>query len=124
MSTAEVLLPEPITADYVPPRRTYLNESYGLKSWLLTQDHKRIAILYFIGVTFFFIVGGLLAFALRLELLTPASDLMALDTYNKVFTMHGVVMIFFVLIPAIPAVLGNFLLPHDARRPRSCVSPH
>ncbi len=93
------------------PPRNYLNETHGLSSWLLTQDHKRIAILYLISVTFFFIVGGLLAFVLRMELLTPGADLMAMDTYNKVFTMHGVVMIFFVLIPAVPAVLGNFLLP-------------
>ncbi|MBS1821420.1 MAG: cbb3-type cytochrome c oxidase subunit I [Acidobacteria bacterium] len=90
---------------------TYLNVSHSLKSWLLTQDHKRIALLYLIGVTFFFAIGGLLAFALRLELLTPKSDLMAMDTYNKVFTMHGIVMVFFVLIPAVPAVLGNFLIP-------------
>ncbi|WP_263379645.1 cytochrome c oxidase subunit I [Granulicella paludicola] len=89
----------------------YLNVEGSIKSWLLTQDHKRIAILYLVGVTFFFMVGGLLAMALRMELLTPGSDMMAMDTYNKVFTMHGVVMIFFVLIPAIPAVLGNFLLP-------------
>ena len=94
------------------PRQTnYLNASHGLKSWLLTGDHKRIAMLYLIGVTFFFAIGGLLAFVLRLELLTPSADLMAMDTYNKVFTMHGIVMIFFVLIPAVPAVLGNFLIP-------------
>ena len=93
------------------PTPNYLNQDHSLKSWLLTQDHKRIAILYLIGVSFFFVVGGLLAFMLRLHLLTPNSDLMAMDTYNKVFTMHGVVMIFFVLIPAVPAVLGNFMLP-------------
>jgi len=92
-------------------RTNYLNASHGLKSWLLTADHKRIALLYLIGVTFFFGIGGLLAFVLRLELLTPTADLMAMDTYNKVFTMHGIVMIFFVLIPAVPAVLGNFLIP-------------
>jgi cytochrome c oxidase subunit 1 len=89
----------------------YLNASHGLKSWLLTVDHKRIAILYLLGVTFFFAVGGLLAFILRLELLTPSADLMAMDTYNKTITMHGIVMVFFVLIPAVPAVLGNFLIP-------------
>ncbi|HEY0162193.1 MAG TPA: cbb3-type cytochrome c oxidase subunit I [Edaphobacter sp.] len=94
-----------------PPVTNYLNAEHGLKSWLLTVDHKRIALLYLLGVTFFFIVGGVLAFILRLELLTPSSDLMAMDTYNKVFTMHGVVMVFFVLIPAVPAVLGNFLIP-------------
>ncbi len=105
-----ILAPQEASANATRPRN-YLNQTDGLKSWLLTRDHKRIAILYFIGVTFFFIVGGLLAFILRLELLTPASDLMALDTYNKVFTMHGIVMVFFVLIPAIPAILGNFLIP-------------
>ncbi len=93
------------------PERNYLNAEHGLMSWLLTRDHKRIALMYLMGVTFFFIVGGLLAFVLRLELLTPAADMMALDTYNKVFTMHGIVMIFFVLIPAVPAVIGNFILP-------------
>jgi cytochrome c oxidase subunit I len=91
--------------------RNYLNVEHGLKSWLLTVDHKRIAILYLISVSFFFVIGGLLAMAVCLELLTPLSDLMAPDTYNKVFTMHGIVMVFFVLIPAIPAVLGNFVLP-------------
>ncbi len=75
------------------------------------RDHKRIAILYLISVSFFFLVGGLLAMTLRFELLTPGADLMALDTYNKVFSMHGIVMVFFVLIPAIPAILGNFVLP-------------
>jgi len=102
----------PVTQDARPTHpRSYLNETEGIKSWLLTQDHKRIALLYLVSVTFFFAVGGFLAFLLRLELLTPASDLMALDTYNKVFTMHGIVMVFFVLIPAVPAILGNFILP-------------
>ncbi|NUQ27775.1 MAG: cytochrome c oxidase subunit I [Acidobacteriaceae bacterium] len=93
------------------PRVNYLNATQGLKSWLLTSDHKRIALLYLMGVSFFFLVGGLLAMALRMELLTPEADMMAMDTYNKVFTMHGVVMVFFVLIPAVPAVIGNFVLP-------------
>ena len=106
----------PVTTATTPtaaerPTRNYLNQEEGLTSWLLTVDHKRIAILYLISVTFFFLVGGLLAMAIRLELLTPASDMMAADTYNKVFTMHGIVMVFFVLIPAIPAILGNFLIP-------------
>ena len=91
--------------------KNYLNAESGLKSWLLTQDHKRIAILYLIAVTAFFIVGGLMAVLIRLELATPAGDLLDSNTYNKVFTMHGVVMIFFFLIPSIPAILGNFLLP-------------
>jgi cytochrome c oxidase subunit 1 len=93
------------------PRVNYLNSTYGLKSWLLTRDHKRIALLYLASVTVFFFLGGLFAVLIRLELLTPAGDLVQSETYNKLFTMHGVVMVFFFLIPAIPAVLGNFLIP-------------
>src|SRR5215213_4262348 len=93
------------------PTVNYLNADYGIKSWLLTKDHKRIAILYLIGVTFFFAIGGAYAAAIRLELLTPLGDLMQSHTYNKVFTHHGIMMVFFFLIPAIPGVLGNFLLP-------------
>ncbi|HEX9144379.1 MAG TPA: cbb3-type cytochrome c oxidase subunit I, partial [Candidatus Binatia bacterium] len=89
----------------------YLNVSYGIKSWLLTTDHKRIAWLYLLSVTFFFFVGGVFATLLRLELLTPQGDLVQAETYNKLFTMHGVTMVFFFLIPSIPAVLGNFLIP-------------
>jgi cytochrome c oxidase subunit 1 len=92
-------------------RETYLNKEYGIKSWLLTVDHKRIALLYLMGITFFFFIGGFFALLIRLELLTPAGDLVLADTYNKLFTMHGQVMIFFFLIPAVPAVLGNFLIP-------------
>ena len=95
----------------VAPRHHYLNDGYGIRSWLLTRDHKRIALLYLAGVTFFFFVGGAFAVLIRLELVTPAGDLVSDETYNKLFTMHGVMMIFFFLIPAIPAVLGNFLVP-------------
>jgi cytochrome c oxidase subunit 1 len=94
-----------------PATLNYLNNGHGLKSWLLTRDHKRIAILYLAAVTVFFMIGGLFAMMIRLELLTPAGDLMTADTYNKMFTMHGVVMVFFFLIPSIPAVFGNFLVP-------------
>jgi cytochrome c oxidase subunit 1 len=92
-------------------REHYLNVSYGIRSWLLTTDHKRIALLYLVSVTFFFFVGGAAATLLRLELMTPQGDLVLSETYNKLFTMHGVVMVFFFLIPAIPTVLGNFLVP-------------
>jgi cytochrome c oxidase subunit I len=92
-------------------RDNYLNWSYTLKSWLTTIDHKRIAILYLISVTFFFVLGGTAATLVRLELLTPAGDLMQPDTYNRAFTMHGVIMVFLFLIPAIPAIFGNFCLP-------------
>ncbi|HWP46710.1 MAG TPA: cytochrome c oxidase subunit I [Candidatus Limnocylindrales bacterium] len=97
--------------DRVEPRENYLNADYGIKSWLLTTDHKRIALLYLVSVTLFFFVGGVFAVLIRLELLTPQGDLVQAETYNKLFTMHGVTMIFFFLIPAIPAVLGNFLVP-------------
>ena len=95
----------------VMPAKHYLNDNYGIRSWLLTKDHKRIAVLYLISITFFFFIGGLFAAMIRLELLTPAGDLFQSDTYNKLFTMHGVIMVFFFLIPSVPAVLGNFVLP-------------
>jgi len=93
------------------PRTHYLNVDYGVRSWLLTVDHKRIALLYLVSITLMFILGGLFAVLIRLELLTPYGDLVQADTYNKLFTMHGVIMVFFFLIPSIPAVLGNFLVP-------------
>src|SRR5438093_5059839 len=92
-------------------REHYLNVNYGIRSWLLTTDHKRIAWLYLLSVTLFFFIGGFFATLIRLELLTPQGDLVQAETYNKLFTMHGVTMIFFFLIPSIPAVLGNFLIP-------------
>jgi len=92
-------------------RQTYLNESYGIKSWLLTKDHKRIALLYLATITLFFFIGGIFATIIRIELLTPRGDLVSSETYNKMFTMHGVIMIFFFLIPSIPATLGNFFIP-------------
>ncbi|MBI2963310.1 MAG: cytochrome c oxidase subunit I [Deltaproteobacteria bacterium] len=94
-----------------PQALDYLNADYGIRSWLFTIDHKRIAILYLLMITIMFVVGGVFAAAVRLELLTPQGDAFEADTYNKLFTMHGIVMIFFFLIPSIPAVLGNFCLP-------------
>ena len=94
-----------------PSRINYLNSEYGLKSWLLTRDHKRIALLYLGSISFFFIIGGIYAMLIRLELLTPQGDLLQSTTYNKVFTQHGIIMVFFFLIPSIPATLGNFLVP-------------
>src|ERR1700754_3417401 len=94
-----------------PSKVNYINAQYGLKSWLLTKDHKRIALLYLGSITFFFFIGGLYALMIRLELLTPQGDFLQSATYNKVFTQHGIIMIFFFLIPSIPATLGNFLVP-------------
>ena len=101
----------PALSEPPPPRVNYLNVAYGVKSWLLTTDHKRIALLYLASVTLMFFLGGAFAVLIRLELVTPAGDLVQSETYNKLFTMHGIIMVFFFLIPSIPAVLGNFLIP-------------
>src|SRR5688500_8682588 len=92
------------------PPVTYLNHKYGVMSWLLTKDHKRIGILYMVVVTIAFVLGGVFAACVRLELTTPQGDIWSADTYKKLFTMHGIAMVFFVLIPAVPAILGNFVL--------------
>jgi cytochrome c oxidase subunit 1 len=92
-------------------REDYLNASFGWKSWLFTRDHKRIALLFLATITFFFFLGGAFATLIRLELMTPQGDLFQAQTYNKLFSMHGIVMIFFFLLPSIPSVLGNFLVP-------------
>ncbi|MBA2338866.1 MAG: cytochrome c oxidase subunit I [Pyrinomonadaceae bacterium] len=95
----------------VPAERNYLNADYSVRSWLLTKDHKRIALLYLFSVSFFFFIGSIYAMLIRLELLTPKGDLVQAATYNKLFTHHGIIMIFLFLIPSIPAILGNFLVP-------------
>src|SRR5579859_2107531 len=94
-----------------PTRDNYLTHEYGIKSWLLTQDHKRIALLYLGAISFFFFLGGVFATIIRLELLTPPGDLVSAQTYNKLFSLHGIFMIFLFMIPSIPATLGNFLVP-------------
>src|SRR6202161_4286092 len=108
-SSTIVNLPDQRTATI--PKRNYLNNDDGLLSWLFTGDHKRIAILYLISITFFFFIGGAFAGLIRLELLTPQPDLVASDTHNKFFTMHGIIMVFLFLVPSVPATLGNFLIP-------------
>src|SRR6266850_588497 len=102
------------TISYNPalePRESYINVAYTVKSWLLTKDHKRIGILYLIAITGFFFIGGAFATLIRLDLMTPQGDLVSDDTYNKLFTLHGIIMVFFFLIPSIPATIGNFVLP-------------
>ncbi|MFO0588494.1 MAG: cytochrome c oxidase subunit I [Polyangiaceae bacterium] len=104
-----------VTADMPLPRPRsrihYLNADYGILSWLLTRDHKRIAILYMFSISTFFALGGAMAVLMRVELATPEPDVVTSDVYNRLFTMHGIVMVFFFLIPAVPATLGNFLIP-------------
>jgi cytochrome c oxidase subunit 1 len=91
--------------------KNYLNEETTWQSWLFTLDHKRIAILYMLTITGFFFIGGAAATLMRLELATPQADLLKAHDYNKMFTLHGVIMVWFFLIPSIPTVLGNFLMP-------------
>ncbi|MFC2150606.1 cytochrome c oxidase subunit I [Calditrichota bacterium] len=99
------------TATNILPQPNYIEHEKGLKSWLTTLDHKRIGILYLIGVTFMFFLGGVFALLIRLELFKPGGQFMTSDTYNQMFTLHGVIMVFLFIIPAIPAALGNFVLP-------------
>jgi cytochrome c oxidase subunit 1 len=93
------------------PAVNYLNADRGVKSWVLTLDHKRIAVMYLASVLIMFLVGGIFAMAVRLELLTPGPTIMGANTYNRMFTLHGVVMVFLFMIPAIPGVFGNFCMP-------------
>jgi cytochrome c oxidase subunit 1 len=90
---------------------SYLTARRGLMSWLLTVDHKRIGVMYLVSTMIFFLAGGILALLLRWELATPAGEVFLPDTYNKLFTLHGAIMIFLLIIPAIPASIGNFVLP-------------
>ena len=111
-------MPSPTTL----PAHHYLNDGYGIRSWLLTRDHKRIALLFFASITFFFFIGGIAATLIRLHLATP-EGLLQPDIYNRMFTMHGIVMVWFFLIPSIPTTLGNFIVPlaigaHDLAFPR------
>ena len=97
--------------DTAEERRSYLAEGHSLRSWLLTTDHKRIAILFLIAITFFFLCGGIAAALIRFELLTPTPDLLSNDGYNRTFSLHGIIMVWFFLIPSIPTTFGNFLVP-------------
>jgi cytochrome c oxidase subunit 1 len=110
MSTA-TLEPRNLKPPVEEAQKNYLNVAYGVKSWLLTKDHKRIAILYLLTVTAMFFIGGAAITIVRLNLMTPDGKLIEADTYNRLFTLHGVIMVFFFLVPVIPTVLGNFFLP-------------
>ncbi len=97
------------TVEDLPP--SYLNKENTLFSWLCSTDHKRIALLYFGSITMFFFLGGAAAALMRLNLLSPAGALVSHESYNRLFTLHGVVMVWFFLVPAVPVTLGNFILP-------------
>jgi cytochrome c oxidase subunit 1 len=110
MTTApfDVVLP---AGPPVTERSDYLHAETGVRSWLLTRDHKRIALMFLVGTSFALALGGVFALLLRLELLTPERTLMSAGMYNRMFTLHGIVMVFMFMIPSIPAVFGNFMLP-------------
>ena len=97
-----------VTLDRPPD---YLHQAHTLRSWFLTTDHKRIAVMYLFAITLFFVIGAVAAGLVRLSLVVPNGAIFTSDTYNKLFTVHGVVMVWFFLIPSIPATFGNFLLP-------------
>src|SRR5260370_12309635 len=103
--------PQPVAPPAPEPAPTYLNAAYGVKLWLLTTDHKRIGLLYLVSVTLMFLLGGVAAPLIRINLLTPHGTMFAADTYNKMFSAHGIIMVWFFLVPVVPNVLGNFLLP-------------
>jgi cytochrome c oxidase subunit 1 len=111
MSTATLDPPAPALPPPDEQPENYLNAAHGIMSWLLTKDHKRIGVLYLISVTVMFFVGGFAISVARLHLMTPEGMLVSADTYNRLFTMHGVIMVFFFLVPVVPAVLGNFVVP-------------
>jgi cytochrome c oxidase subunit 1 len=93
------------------PGKNYINEFSGLKSWLTSLDHKRIGLMYMIVILFFFLLGGIAALLIRAELFAPGGQFLTGDTYNQVLTYHGAIMVFMVIVPGIPAILGNFFLP-------------
>src|SRR5579871_4673956 len=111
-----VLTSQPGIADRPRPKKNYLNETKGIKSWLTTVDHKRLGVMYLIGVLSAFFLGGMFALLIRLTLLTPkhmlfGQVLMTAETYNRVFTLHGAIMVFVFIIPSVPAAFGNFVMP-------------
>ena len=89
----------------------YQGRHKGIFAWILSTDHKRIALLYLFSIMSFFIVGATLGLLMKFELIAPGKTIMDAQTYNAFFTLHGIVMIFAVVIPGLPAVFGNFLLP-------------
>src|SRR5688572_6962019 len=105
------IVEKPASVQAVHPTVHYLNSAKGIKAWLVTLDHKRIAMMYLVAVSFALLLGGFWAVVLRTELLGPQDVVLSNQWYNKAFTLHGAVMVFLFIIPGIPASLGNFILP-------------
>jgi cytochrome c oxidase subunit 1 len=107
----DAVLGDTLPHDVTTFDKGYLGDGHTLRSWLFTTDHKRIAILYAVTITIFFFIGGIAIALVRIELVTPAQDFVTADEYNRLFTLHGIVMVWFFLVPSIPTTFGNFLLP-------------
>ena len=106
------------------PHANYLKATHGIRSWLFTLDHKRIGLMYLTMVSLAFLVGGIFALLVRLELFSRGKTIIDGETYNRFFTLHGAVMVFLFIIPSVPAALGNFFLPdHDRREGRRVPAP-
>ncbi|KKK72181.1 hypothetical protein LCGC14_2906470, partial [marine sediment metagenome] len=108
---AETLLDKSDKSDNMDDSDNYLTHTTGWRSWVFTLDHKRIGVMYLVSIMAALALGGFFAMLVRTELLTPERTIMEADTYNQMFTLHGVVMIFLFIIPSIPAAFGNFVLP-------------
>src|SRR5262249_29778812 len=103
--------PAPVYPDGPKDEKDFLSVTRGFKSWALTFDPKRIGIMYLCGILGALLTGGLFALLVRTELWTPGRTIVSQDTYNQFFTLHGAVMVFLVIIPGIPAALGNIIMP-------------
>src|SRR5271154_3973921 len=112
---ANTLTSQAHIADHPRPEKNYLNATSGIWSWMSTVDHKRIGVMYLVGVMSAFFVGGIFALLVRLSLMTTAHKIFGFqvtaETYNRMFTLHGAIMVFLFIIPSVPAALGNFVLP-------------
>ena len=92
-------------------RKSYFEVNPGWRNWVVTLDHKRIGLMYLFGILGALLLGGFFALLVRAELFLPGQQFVGKDWYNKFFTLHGAVMVFLVIIPGIPAALGNIMLP-------------
>lgn len=107
MANGTIAVPGTAEVDFYNVRGKYK----GVLSWLLTLDHKRIGILYLCSILFFFVIAMFIGVTMRLEMLTPGQTIVSAQTYNSLFTLHGVIMVFLFIIPSVPAIFGNFFLP-------------
>ena len=102
---------ETLTQDSNPSFLEYKGRFKGLMGWIFSTDHKRIGLLYLYSMLVFFSIAAILGLMMKLELIAPGKTIMGAQTYNSFFTLHGITMIFLIVVPGLPAVFGNFFLP-------------